>query len=536
MPPRGASLGRAHARRPRSDRSRERVMKKRSGLLIGVMLASLVMLAGLAGSAAALVPDGAQGWFWQMPQPAGGQDALAAVAFSTAHDVWAVGVGGLVLHSSDAGATWAAEPTGSDADLTSLSFVDAQTGWVCGAGAVLTTHNGGTTWLDKTPAKALADGFDNISFVDATHGWIATDDGAVLKTTDGGDNWVRLSLPDYDGAVQCDFVDATHGWACADGGRVWATTNGGSSWTRQVCGLGPQDYVVQVSFCGRLHGWLLGYTQNDGSVVLATSDGGVHWRRVPGAGWGVSGMDVTGPRSAWLISGGDEYYYYEGDVVLQHTSDGGSRWSRSSINAPASTEFVASSGDAVCAVGDGIVVSADGGATWRAASSGQCYQFSAVSMLSATDIWAVTYSGALLHSVDGVRWQEQALPVNAADTPLGGVCFPDAQNGWVVGSSDPYGESSAILHTADGGVTWAPQTSNLAGWLDGVDFIDQDTGWAISNDPFPFGTGAATCLERTTDGGVTWIPLYVASAAALQAVQFLCLHRLGERQLPAGGE
>ena len=234
-------------------------------MLIGVVLGSLVMLAGLAGSAAALVPDGTHGWFWQMPQPAGGPSGLGDVAFSTAQDVWAVGVGGLILHSSDAGATWAPRPTGSDADLWSVSFVDTQNGWACGD-AVLATHDGGATWLDKTPAKDLADGFDDISFVDATHGWIATDDGAVLGTTDGGDTWVRLSLPGYEGAVECDFVDTTHGWAVGDGGHIWETRNGGSSWTPQVSRLGPQGYVGQVSFYDRLHGCVLGYSEWEGSV------------------------------------------------------------------------------------------------------------------------------------------------------------------------------------------------------------------------------------------------------------------------------
>ena len=223
----------------------------------------------------------------------------------------------------------------------------------------------------------------------------------------------------------------------------------------------------------------------------------------------------------WLISGGDYYYYYEGGVTLRHTSDGGRHWRTSTIGGPAFPEAIASHGDAVCAVGNGVVISSDGGSTWHAASSGQAYDFGAASLLSATDIWAVTYNGTLVHSVDGARWVEQDLPVNAADTPLAGVCFLDTQNGWVVGSGDYWGESGVILHTDDGGATWTPQTSNLAGWLDGVDFADQSTGWAISDDPFPWGLGANTCIERTTDGGATWIPLYVASGAALQAVQFL---------------
>jgi len=492
---------------------------KHSGMLIGVVLGSLVLLACLAGSAAALVPDGTHGWFWQMPQPAGGMAGMADVAFPTATDVWSVGDGGLVLHSGNAGATWAVQPTGSDADLWSVSFVDGQNGWACGD-AVLATHDGGATWLDKTPAKALGDAFDNASFVDATHGWIATGDGAVLRTTDGGDTWTRLNLPGYKSYVNCDFVDATHGWVIGDGGRLWKTTNGGTSWTRQVGGLGPRDWMGQVAFSDRSHGWLLGYSAREDydSVVFTTSDGGAHWRRVRGADSWASSIDAAGPRSAWLVSGG--YYFFAGGAqVLQHTTDGGRHWQTSTIGAPASPYVIASHGDAVCAVGDGVLVSTDGGSTWRAASSGQTYAFSDVSLVSATDIWAVDQNGALVHSVDGARWAESARPVRWSDA-LRGVSFLDAQNGWVVGSSDFYGENGVILHTDDGGATWTPQTSNLAGGLVGVDFVDKDTGWAISSDPFPWGLGANTCIERTTDGGATWVPLYVASGAALSAVHF----------------
>ncbi len=493
-------------------------MTRSATLMLGVLV-SLVVLTCLAGSAVALVPDGTQGWYWQMPQPAGGD--LGGVAFPTAQAVWTVGLGGLVLHSADAGATWTAQATGSAADLWSVSFADGQNGAVCGD-AVLTTADGGVTWTDKTPARTLAKGLANVSLVDAAHLWVATTDGAVLRSTDGGRTWQRSGLAGYKGAVTCDFVDASHGWAAGDNGRVWQTVDGGSSWTSEVSGLPSRDSVIQVAFYDRQHGWLLALDNYyGGSLALATDDGGAHWRRCANVNSGAIGIAATGPQSAWLVA--NDYSSMGpglgSGAVLQHTSDGGRRWDSSSINAPASPLAIASRGNAVCAVGSGIVVSADSGATWRVASSGQDYSFTGASVVSPTDLWAVDMNGALLHSTDGTRWAEQDTPVRWASM-FAGVCFPDAANGWVVGSVDQNGDGGVILHTANGGATWAPQLSNLSGPLSGVDFVDDSNGWAVSDEPFPIGIGAATCIERTTDGGLTWVPLYVANGAALNVVQF----------------
>ena len=101
------------------------------------------------------------------------------------------------------------------------------------------------------------------------------------------------------------------------------------------------------------------------------------------------------------------------------------------------------------------------------------------------------------------------------------MSFPDAADGWVVGTGDEYGDGSIILHTSDGGATWGPQQSNLGGGLDGVDFVDAHTGWAITSDNTGWNAGANVTMEHTTDGGATWIPQFVAGNTALSAVSFV---------------
>ena len=62
-------------------------------------------------------------------------------------------------------------------------------------------------------------------------------------------------------------------------------------------------------------------------------------------------------------------------------------------------------------------------------------------------------------------------------------------NGWAVGFG------STIVHTSDGGTTWAPQTSGTDNALFSVEFTDASNGWAV---------GDSGTIVHTSDGGATW--------------------------------
>lgn len=84
-------------------------------------------------------------------------------------------------------------------------------------------------------------------------------------------------------------------------------------------------------------------------------------------------------------------------------------------------------------------------------------------------------------------------------TPLTGVTllrcsFPDSLNGWAVG------DMGTIVHTSNGGANWILQTSPVDFYLHDVWFINNNTGWIISNEFFMEGT----IILFTTDGGNNW--------------------------------
>ena len=251
---------------------------KRAWLVVCIAVVAAASAAVCATPASALVPDGTHGWFWQMPQPAGGLAGFSALAFPDAGNLWAVGAGGLVLHSTDAGGTWAAQSTGTDADLWSVSFSDDRHGWACGGpvagagGAIVGTTDGGATWRNETPA-GLKETLTDVSFVDAVHGWIGTTDDHVLRTTDGGATWARLKIgvvpppsddedDDYgtSGYVQVDFASALRGWA-STGSGLSITTDGGKTWMPLFDTLSRDMVVAQIDFVDPTHGWVLAYSE-----------------------------------------------------------------------------------------------------------------------------------------------------------------------------------------------------------------------------------------------------------------------------------
>src|SRR5206468_7044761 len=58
-----------------------------------------------------------------------------------------------------------------------------------------------------------------------------------------------------------------------------------------------------------------------------------------------------------------------------------------------------------------------------------------------------------------------------------------------------YTTDGTILRTSNGGITWTTQTTPSTRYLNGVYFLNADSGWAVGE----FGT-----IIRTTNGGTNW--------------------------------
>lgn len=102
---------------------------------------------------------------------------------------WVSGSGAKIAVSADKGASWTVTDFGEDAQLTALQFIDENNGVAAGEfGIVVTTSDGGATWQKK--ARIPNDFYPYaLLFTSRQEGWISGIAGQILHTADGGATW-----------------------------------------------------------------------------------------------------------------------------------------------------------------------------------------------------------------------------------------------------------------------------------------------------------------------------------------------------------
>lgn len=135
--------------------------------------------------------DGGLTWLARVSMP-GRSGRGAPATYADSNNVWVLAPStSTIFHSSNGGETWETIVLPTASDIQSMSFVDAQHGWLVGSqGLILSTHDGGVTWQSQTSPVGNAGGsrqtLTKVQFIDIKTGWIRTEDGALLATGTGG--------------------------------------------------------------------------------------------------------------------------------------------------------------------------------------------------------------------------------------------------------------------------------------------------------------------------------------------------------------
>jgi photosystem II stability/assembly factor-like uncharacterized protein len=144
------------------------------------------------------------------------------VDFSDPQHGWAVGGLGEIVSTTNGGTTWTRQMLTCDwpecrKRLFAVEMLDNQTGWIGGEGLYYTT-NGGENWLPQEidlPGDIYA-----MQFLDAQHGWLTGDRGALLRTSDGGVSWERIETGEGISLNGLHFVSPERGWIVGDYGVI----------------------------------------------------------------------------------------------------------------------------------------------------------------------------------------------------------------------------------------------------------------------------------------------------------------------------
>ena len=99
---------------------------------------------------------------------------------------------GVPERSADAGVTWIALPTASDATLVAGAAPDSTTCWLVGKGGVVLRRIGDGPWTRVSFPEDVD--LASVRASDARHASVTTSDGRVFETADAGETWVRRDL------------------------------------------------------------------------------------------------------------------------------------------------------------------------------------------------------------------------------------------------------------------------------------------------------------------------------------------------------
>jgi hypothetical protein len=86
-------------------------------------------------------------------------------------------------------------------------------------------------WVLQNPYPTISF-LMSVKFVDTQTGWVVGNYGTILRTTNGGENWISYGTPDYGYLTTLDFIDAQTGWIAGFSGAILKTTNGGVTYLK----------------------------------------------------------------------------------------------------------------------------------------------------------------------------------------------------------------------------------------------------------------------------------------------------------------
>ena len=194
--------------------------------------------------------------------------------------------------------------------IVSFDMVAPGTGWAASYAHLYWTNDNGRRWSDITPPRISPDDLIQlVYFADRLHGWIP-----LLKTREDQPPNLRVAM----------------------------TGNGGSSWRYTLVDLAQLPFVpsapptiASMAFSDPMHGWILLGTSSSqlsrqGSL-LATADGGLHWRFLPPPP--LDGSVSFGSASNGVMTEALNPY---SNTAVWHTRDGGQTWKASTLPLPES--------------------------------------------------------------------------------------------------------------------------------------------------------------------------------------------------------
>ncbi len=409
---------------------------------------------------------------------------LRAVTHISGNIFQIVGDGGTILRSNDNGSTWNTISSGTSKALYAEAFGSATTGLIAGeAGTMLKTTDGGQSWNLQPGAGIPYLNFYGVAMLNQDTA-IAVGDSALIRYTNDGTIWKTardsniISNPSKYPSTARYAPLRTVAYTGLPGTYTNSVTN------PQLAAMALGDGDIMHYFYNHL---IVGTTPVDTVWVCYTAekigdaDGGIDEKQAR-----FTCVDVThnGPYLLFAFAG--PYGEISGSI---DSTMGRWGYASSTLRVNLDHYFFASfdnAGYGYCTVAGGDVErSTDNGFTWKPVLYGK--DVAGVICLDSNTAFVAGWNGELFRTRNGgVKWD--SIP-SLTQYRLHGFAFTSPDTGFCVG------DGGTILRTFDGGTTWNDKSPPYPSFLKVVAFSSTDTGVVVGDN----GT-----LLRTTDGGENW--------------------------------
>lgn len=154
-----------------------------------------------------------------------------------------------VFKSTNSGSSWSLV-FHTPLDYFNLTFVNANTGIICGDNGIMKrTTNGGTSWT--TINTGITDDLQGVKFISSTKVYAVGSAGNILKSTDAGLTWVHQTSNTSANLRDVEvFSSDDIGYAVGSGGTIVRTTNGGNGTTGMIQETGetPDKFSLSQNY------------------------------------------------------------------------------------------------------------------------------------------------------------------------------------------------------------------------------------------------------------------------------------------------
>jgi photosystem II stability/assembly factor-like uncharacterized protein len=380
--------------------------------------------------------------------------------------VIAVGEYGQILLSTDSCTSIRNVNTTFNNNFKSLSFINEQTGYVCGSnGIILKTTNGGNNWTQLNTG-GITKIFYGIQAFSNNLIVAVGEAGYIYKSTNGGANWSVKNSDATCYLLSVKFFNQNTGVAVGWPGAIYRTTNSGENWFRVYHGLNYTDQIMSVDIRNNT-----AYAVGDSTLIIRSTDYGSSWMK------------------ADTIPGGNRTPLYKIQILDSTT---------------------------IVAVGDNMRISTNGGQNFSYYGAWGLYGSNLVTTkglaLKTIDtgyICGYKGIGKPLHYLSSLYMID--VPYNIYD--LQDISVVDSEYCWVFGGGYFAHELPHIIYnTTNGGVNWAFKSvyNTIPDPYGGVQFFDRNTGYIIAKQ------GGAGYLLKTTDNGSNWNQVFYSDTIYFQ--------------------